>query len=262
MSTSLPYQEYGPFRIGNVDYPLKKSPTKDTALKLANPFLNVLLDYIEEMLNIYMKDVFIEDCKLAGLSDITSVVEYKLPYDPTQSLISQQVEFPLLACWTSEGRTVERTFIWYSTVSTLNITYTLPPLTEAQKEILQPYLKAVLDIITAKIEQGQDPNFENCKRIYSDEFGGIEYIKNISFNFGNISRPGNLFLPTLHMKYEVGIRENINYCNFNTFDEAHISTNVNEFYVKLKKEEEDNDQDDSENNSSGDNNGNSEEEEI
>ncbi len=209
-----------PFTIGNVSYPTNTTiaPIK-TSLEEIDPFTYWMLERLEVWLKHYDGDKFTVDADSCELPD-NEIVKYKLPYNPITSILEQQVGFPLVSCYKVSSITYEHTLTRYSTKCIYNITYTLPALSAAQKELMVPHMKAVEDIITAK--------FERPGEYFGNEYSGVQEINHQETTISalQLDDATNLYLPTLIMKYEVKFREEFNITGLSPLEGVDVSQDL------------------------------------
>lgn len=201
--------DYGKFKVGSVVYPLSTSLANNT-LQGLDPGIFEALDYFTAMLQLHMGQVWDQVLINLGRPEfVGKVVNYQLPYDPTSYFREQQAQFPLLSVWRTDSMNEERTFSWYHTRETWKVSYSLFPMTSAELEILNPFLKASRDIISDRAEQGYDPNYFDKKQVWSDGYAGIEKLRVTQTKFSNLifAEKSNLIFPTMLMTLEVTFRE-------------------------------------------------------
>jgi hypothetical protein len=203
--------DYGQFKFGNTVYPLTSS-LSNSLLKDANPPLYYALDYLTQMLTTHIGARFDAACVAAGLPSLAGIVKTALPYDPIEDLLTQQIQFPLLAVWEKESITEKKSFSWYHSKKTWNLLFVLPPLTSSQKELLYPILYAADAVIRRSIEQGYDPAYNSSEEVWSASFGGLEKIQLSKSQFGNLPSIKNdqMFFPTLLLTIEASVKEEFN----------------------------------------------------
>lgn len=212
--------DYGQFKVGNTVFPLTTS-LANSLLKDANPAVYYALEYFTAMLQTHLGDRWDLAVVAAGMPELVGkVVSYSVPYDPLPDLQSQQMTFPLLAVWEKESTTEQITNSWYHHQCVWHVSYTLPALTSAQKELLYPFLNAAKKVLVDRTEQGYDPAYEDGLTVWDETHAGIEKIQVSSATFGNVSvdPKTNLYLPALLLTLDVSIREGFDTSFLESFD--------------------------------------------
>lgn len=72
---------------------------------------------------------------------------------------SDQLAFPLLACWRKESTYKQKTAAWEEDRCTFDLIYVLPTLDSAQADVLLPMMRAVEQVIRYKLTQSFDPGY-------------------------------------------------------------------------------------------------------
>lgn len=221
--------DYGQFQIGKVTFPLTSSTT-NSLLQDADPALYYALDYFVLMLQTHLGARFNAAVTNAGLPELDGyVVKYALPYDPTPELLSQQMTFPLFAIWEESTKEEPKTLTWYHSVATWKAIYVLPALTGSQRELLNPFLKSVKNVIVDRTVQGHDPAYRNNLIVWDVDVSGIEKIRVTESRQAPflVDPSTNLFLPTLLLTFDVLIRQNSNSQFFSKLDRVDTTQQLN-----------------------------------
>lgn len=150
------------FVFGGVAYPLTTS-SGNTLLRDADPSLYALLDFYSNMITTLIGARLVA-AAAAALSPtlqppFTSAVAYLLPDDPAKHVHGEQVKFPLLAIYRRSGELASRTTIKRHRICELEVAYVLPPLDEAQSELLKPILHTIGDVLDCVTELGFFPTY-------------------------------------------------------------------------------------------------------
>jgi hypothetical protein len=199
--------EESAFKWGAAAYPLTPS-TANSLLRDADPARFWALDYFKRVLELHLGDRWLAETAAAGLPAAQqAIVAAAIPYDPLPSLRHDQLPFPLLSVFRTTGKTNDVTLNWEHTVSEWVVTYSLPPLSPAQREQLEPALVAVANVIKNRVTQGFDPSYQNGAVVWDAAHGGIEEITVSSERFGNMPGSGDLFFPTVMLTLAVTERQ-------------------------------------------------------
>lgn len=169
------------FQYGGTSFPLSTSSVNST-LQDADPALYYALDFFEAVINLHVGDRMLKEAAAAGITNITSAVAYKTPLDPLPWLLDNQFQWPLLACYRRKGKFGYRTTNWSHDVSQWGVAYILPPLTQAQAEIMMPFLTAISKTLYNRMEQGFDPNYRAAQKVWT--LAGLEEIDILDHSTG------------------------------------------------------------------------------
>lgn len=191
--------------MGGTAFPLTPS-TANTLLFDSDKLIFFAIDYYTKMIALHCGARLLAAFAAAGVvtsgGPITSAVMKAVPYDPAPYLGVAQYQFPLLAVYrkavVSEWK--ERGFERDATG--LGVSFSLPPLTAAQAELIVPILGAVWKALRARTTQGHDPNYAPPGGNLGDNpwgpgFGDAEEVGLARASFGNMPGDGNLWFPTL-----------------------------------------------------------------
>lgn len=185
------------FVHGGTTYPLGTN-TGNSSLRDADPSLYYTIAFFASVLQTYLGARLVAEAAAAGLTGpnvITKAVTYALPYDPITVLQEQQfAKFPLLAVWRTTDKNIWRTIGRMQSADVWKVAYVLPPITGAQRERLQPLLKAAKEILLNRIENMGDPNFLSGAQVW--KLANLDEINLVGGNTGHYELPkSELVLP-------------------------------------------------------------------
>lgn len=150
------------FAFGGVTYPLTTN-SGNTLLRDADPSLYALLDFYSNMITTLVGARLVAAATAAvgptGQPPFTVAVKYLLADDPAKHIHGEQVKFPLLAIYRKRGELASRTTIKRHRIAELEVAYVLPPLDEAQSELLKPILHTIGDVLDCVTELGFFPTY-------------------------------------------------------------------------------------------------------
>lgn len=209
--------DYGKFKVGNVIYPLT-ADTTNSLLQDSDPALFYIIDFIRTVLQTYVGERWKSEIdkinsEKGGIPiNDGYVVATTYPYDPKRFYLQNKPVFPILAIYEIDSETELKTLCWYHTTRTLQLVYSLPPLTAGQVEMFMPMLKNIENIIVDRVNQGYDPSYYNSREVWSDGYAGIESIwvqKGKKGNKGALNFPekAESYFPTLTMPITVTTRQ-------------------------------------------------------
>lgn len=161
--------EYGPFKVGKIDFPLAlKVSTGNDLLEDGDPGLYALRAFCAGVLDVHLGARYAEAATAASLTTAPAIVGSKVPYDPGPYLTVEQLKFPVLACFVTGETMTERTRMRLETSADVVIQWILPPLKAEQALWLLPMLRLVSRVLTNRIEQGYDPSYESGAQVFGD----------------------------------------------------------------------------------------------
>lgn len=202
--------DYQQFQDGYVVYPAT-NPHSLSNLQVLNPPLFWALDFFANVIQIHLGTMWNAAVVEAGLPAlVNNIVQYSLPYNPMPGMQQQQVKFPLLAVYEWKTHFEFKTLVYEHEESIWKVAYILPALTEGQKEVLQPFLKGVRDVLVYKAIYGHDPGYQDDLQIWDTSVSGIEKVRVTDAIMSDLppSDPKtNLCFPTLLLDLHVWIRQ-------------------------------------------------------
>jgi hypothetical protein len=196
--------DYAQFQVGNAVYPLTAATT-NSLLQDADPAIFYTLQFVAGMIQLHLSARWDAEMTKADLSNYvgTSYVNH-YTFDPTPFLTQNGVQPPFLALYTSDEEVKERTRAYYENKAHWKLLWVLPPMTTNQYNALYAFLRAASKVITDRLIQGYDPNFESGA-LFAVQ-GGIEQLDIGEITYGWISGPTtNLFFPSI--QYEMTCME-------------------------------------------------------
>lgn len=189
------------FKHGGATYPLPSALT-NTLLQDADPSLYYVLDFYAAILNTYMGTRLVAEAADCG-APITSAVAYKLPTDPADYLVEEQVQFPLLAVWRVREQLRDRTVTWRHDIAEWKVSYVLPPLSPGQRERIVPVLRSIGRILDNRTEIGYDPAYSSGAKILGASYANLETIYVTDAVYGAWEAGQQLVFPCVTLTLEV-----------------------------------------------------------
>lgn len=217
--------DYQSWNYGGATYPLA-SATTNSLLQDADPALYYSIAYFQSVLSTYLNARIVAECaKSPAITQIASVVNSVVPYDPAAYLTERQTGFPMLAVYrTRDLKFEDRTIGYPHRVGEWMIQYVLPPLNAGQMERVGSILKAVGDVLHDRIETIFDPSFLAGAQVW--KLAGIESIVLLSADFGRYEAGGDLTFPCWKAKLEVKERISANASTLALFTGADVATDL------------------------------------
>lgn len=209
--------EYGPFKVGKVAFPLAlAASTTKTLLEDGDPGLYALRAFCAGVLDVHLGARYTEAAAAASLTTAPSIVGSKVPYDPGPYLTVEQLKFPVLACFVTGETMTEHTRMRLRTSADVVIQWILPPLKAEQALWLTPMLRLVSRVLTNRIEQGYDPNYESGAQVFGDAGLCSIAVKSSSIGFipvsssrGSVESP-KAFYPCIEISVDMDeVREDV-----------------------------------------------------
>jgi hypothetical protein len=208
--------DYAQFEIGSVLQPLP-TPSQNSLLFDADPALAYYIDFLVAMLRKYVAPRFMAAVNAANLTQITDIViGDPFPYEPTPTMLDQQLKCPALFVYRTTGHTEQWTVAADHDIFGINVVFVLPPLDSAGTEQLQPILKAVYDCIRRKTSDCWDPSYTPPGGTLGQMFTALVNIEEIGFgppidrrvsgagggnhDYGHLPGVGDLWFPMLLMR--------------------------------------------------------------
>ncbi len=202
--------DYSSFQVGGTLEPLQIISPRPL-LQDADPSLFFCLDFWSWVIYTYPGPRLVQEASTANMTNITSAVAQRYPYQPQSYFLENQFKFPLLAVYRTRTTTRRHTAGWESDRGFIEIIYALPPLDAGQAERILPILNTVYDSLRKKTTQGFDPAYAPpggvagqspwgaaFANIESIGFGS-EYGEAQSNTYGFLEGTGNIFFPCLKM---------------------------------------------------------------
>lgn len=200
------------FKRGGIVFPITSDLTR-TLLRDADPVLFFLIDFLGSVINTYVGPRFVAQAAQAGVilpdgSPVASAVAYAVPFDPEPFMLEEQLGFPLLAAYRTQGTSSDLAASYQHSVDTFEVVYALPPLTAGQAEQVQPVLHAVRQLIHDRVRKGWDPSYTPPGGVAGDivwsaSFAGLESIDVGNVEYGRLKASGNLWFPLILLELTV-----------------------------------------------------------
>lgn len=186
---------------GNV-FPAATS-TGQSALHDLDRVVYELLDYYSFCLSNYLGARWTEAATTANLP--TSIVGYKLPYDPLIHLQEDGTPFPLLAIYRVSERYSRETSAWMMSKVTLGIDWALPPLTSAQMEQVGPFLQAAGKVLVQGTELQGHPSYQSGADVFAH--AGLQDVSILDATYRSLIDGSNQVFPAIHLTLQVTERQ-------------------------------------------------------
>jgi hypothetical protein len=197
--------EESTFKVGGIIFPLTAATT-NSLLQDADPTLYYALDYFAGVLQIHLGARWAAEATLAGRADLaSSIVAYKIPFDPAPYLTEEQLKFPLLSLFTVREDIQDKTNVFSNTNAVWSLNFLLPPLRGEQAERLMPILRVVPKVILNRLRMGWDPNYNAGQLPWALSKGMAFEI--LSVSYGSYEGLGNLSFPSTQIELRVSERE-------------------------------------------------------
>lgn len=208
--------DYGYYGVGAALYPLPTS-TAFTPLHDADPALYYALDFWAAMIGTYVGPRLLVEAASSGVvvgGSFSAAVVQQYPYDIGPVLLTNQLQFPLLACWRTSTQYLKKSAVYYDDTGKFSVAYVMPPLNAGQSERLFPFLRSIEATLRNRTDLGWDPNYippggsAAQPGPFSSSFAYIEEIGFTEGNYGFLPGTGNLSFPTLLMHGYIIERDN------------------------------------------------------
>jgi len=199
------YPEWATFGVGSVTYPLTADTTNGT-LADADPTIGATLDYLEWALGFYMGARWTAECNALGMAPEIGAapVAYKVPYDPSDYLVEQQVKLPLLAVFRTRQTNLDWTINYIAERGEWSIAWVMPPLTSGQLERLWPFTRAAAAIISHALSVLEDPNWQSgAQALAAVGAMNVEVIDSVYGKAQVMGANTNLVMPGIQMRIAV-----------------------------------------------------------
>lgn len=181
--------------------------TGNTALHDLDRVVFELLDFYAFTLTNYLGARWTEAATAAQLTSAqaSSIVAYKVPYDPRDHLQEDGAPFPMLSVYRVSERFSRETSAWMQAKVTLGIDWSLPPLTSAQVEMLGPFLHAVGKVLAQGTELGKHPSYQSGADVYAN--AGLQDVTITDAAYGSLISQSNQVYPSIHLTLAVTERQ-------------------------------------------------------
>lgn len=171
----MSYEEYGPFKVGGVQFPLRlAASTGKTLLADGDPGIAALLAYLPSVLEIHLGARWVEavteaklSAKVGGVDALLSkIVGSAFPFDVGPYLTVIQSAFPILAIFPLSEVMSEHTRTRHKTDGEIAVQWIMPPLQPDQALKLITFRRLVSRVLLNRTEQGWDPEHESGAEVF------------------------------------------------------------------------------------------------
>ena len=202
--------DYQQLQDGYVVYPAT-NPGSLSVLQVLNPPLFWALDFFTNCIQNNLGALWNQAVASLGSTELAGlpIVNYSLPYNPMPGFQQHQGKFPMLAIYEYKTHFEFKTLVYEHEESVWKVAYILPPLTDGQKEVLQPFLKAVRDVLQLKAIYGRDTLYKSNLQVWDASVSGIEKVRVVDAIISDLPPPdlmkSDLYFPTLVLDLHVWV---------------------------------------------------------
>lgn len=224
--------DYGSFLGGAVTYPL---PTANgiggvgaSFLRDADPAIFYVLEFYTAVIQRHVGPRLLAEAIAAGMTGIGDAVGDVIPFDPEPYLTERHTGFPLLS---AARRSIKFEDVGGQRhgVSEVEVSYVLPPLQAGEAERLYPALKAVVDVIDNRTEQGSDPLYTPTGGSLGQspwEFGGVATAEIKGATIGSLEASDDVFFPAVILQLEIREKSALNIEDLEPFEGANVQEDL------------------------------------
>ena len=224
MPTYPTYQTDGYFQSGSVVYPLPTA-TGNTALQDIDPVLYRMIEFYKGVLPLHLGAYWNQCVTQVGRADLLNIdwlnvgqaIHYAMPLLKSQA----QYRFPLLSVFRDTERYQHLSIPKYETNANIQVIFALPPWAIEQLDVMDPFLKAVSNIILDRTFVGYDTNFNNGEPVWTES--GLELIRIVKSQYGQLpSLGGEIQCRSVAITLEVHEERRIYYPQYSEYSGASL----------------------------------------
>jgi hypothetical protein len=201
--------DYSSFLAGAVTYPLPVANgiggVGASLLRDGDPNVFYVLEFFTAVLQRHIGPKFQAEAITAGATQIQNAVGDVIPFDPEPYLLSRHTRFPLLSA-SRKSMKFDDSLGKRLSISDIEITYCLPPVTATEAERLTPILKSVVDVIDNRTELGLDPLYTPTGSTLGAnvwELAGVARAEVKNATFGSLEASDDVFFPCVVITLEL-----------------------------------------------------------
>jgi len=158
--------EYDFFTHSKVQYPLAAATT-NPLVNDVDPVLRHMVDFFAAVIHAQVGARLIAQAALHGFA-IPNAVMQKVFIEPKPFLLANQFKFPSLFVHRAGSSWSEKTLSWDHDAAEIVLTYLLPPLTQKQREDIEPILRGVEVAIKRATKLGRHSAYASGANVWKD----------------------------------------------------------------------------------------------
>lgn len=221
--------DYQGFIHGAVTYPLSTTSGM-TLLHDADPAIFYLLEFYQAVLEKHLGPRLMAEVASGGLDHVQRIVGDIIPLNPEPYLTEQHITFPLLCAYRKRTRFENIGGAKFS-VDDLEVAYVFPPMQAGEAERVVPLLKAVVDVLDNRTEQGFDPSYTPTQPVGTAgehvwRRAGVASAGVTEVSYGGYPATDALYFPAVMLTVELKSKSGLDVSELELYDGANVDIDV------------------------------------